>query len=194
VAEEACEPTKDFLRHIANRIIAENTAKIPLPIISDIRKALGRAEDKYKFSLFGGDPSRLLDYLNSQEFQDLVELLRAHQLEWVIIEILEALAREYSEKCPAVARRALEAAEEIKRTPSERAKKEEIDLDFVYRSLRVRGYKVEKSEEGYIIIDEPYVKARIRVVNGVIEYQICKDGRAHTVDAVVARLEKMAEI
>ncbi len=193
-AAAECRASKDFLRHIANRVIAKNTAKIPLPVVSDIRKALGRAEDKFKFSVFGGDPSRLVDYLDSSEFQDLVELLRAHQLEWVLIEILEELAREYEDSCPLVAERARSAADEIKRNPAERLKKEALDLDYIYRSLKVRGYKVEKSEEGYITLEEPGLNARIRVADGVIEYHICRQGRAHSLEAVIAKIEKILEI
>ncbi|MEB3817009.1 MAG: hypothetical protein LRS46_03610 [Desulfurococcales archaeon] len=191
---EECEPTKDFLRHIANKVIAENTAKIPLPVVGDIRKALARAEDKYKFTIFGGNPLKLLDYFDSSEFQELIEMLKSHQLEWVLVEILKRLSEDYKERCPPVARRAAELVEEIRRSPVEKARKEAMDLDFIYRSLKIRGYKVEKNEEGYIVLEEPGVKARIKVGGGVIEYNICREGRAHTLDAVIAKIEKISEI
>ena len=194
MAEGGCEPSKDFLRHIANKVISENTAKIPLPVINDIRKALGRAEDKYKFSIFGGNPLTLKDYLSSQEFQDLVELLRVHNLTWVIEKILEGLLEEYRESCPEVAEAAKRALEEIRRSPRERRDRERVDLDIMYRMLKLHGYKVERSEEGYLIVDEPGIRMRVSVANGVVEYQICKLGRAQTLEAVLAKLEKIREI
>ncbi len=194
MAEGRCEPSKDFLRHIANKVISENTAKIPLPVINDIRKALGRAEDKYKFSIFGGNPLMLKDYLSSQEFQDLVELLRVHNLTWVIEKILDGLLEEYKESCPEVAEAAKRALEEIRRSPRERRDKERVDLDIMYRMLKLHGYKVERSEEGYLIVDEPGIRVRVSVANGVVEYQICKLGRAQTLEAVLAKLEKIREI
>ena len=52
---KACNPTKDFLRHIANPIISLNTGKLALSVVDDIKKRLGRAEDKYRFSIYNGD-------------------------------------------------------------------------------------------------------------------------------------------
>ncbi|MEB3851623.1 MAG: hypothetical protein LRS49_03440 [Desulfurococcales archaeon] len=189
-----CEPSRDFLRHIANKVISENTAKIPIPIINDIRKALGRAEDKYKFSIFGGNPLRIRDYLKSQDFMDLVEQLSAHQLTWVLEKIIEALADEYSDTCPPVAEEAKRILEEIKKSPKERKDRDKMDQDIIYRTLKLHGYKVERDDSGSILIDEPGIRARIRVVNGVIEFQICRLGRASTLEALLARLEKIREL
>jgi hypothetical protein len=194
MAEAKCVAQKDFLRHIANRVISENTAKIPLPVINDIRKALGRAEDHFKFSVFGGDPARLVDFLNSQEFQDLIEMLRVHNLVWVIERILQDLMREYSESCPPVAEAAAKVLEDLRRTPKERSDKEKMDLDVIYRTLKLHGYKVERSEEGYLVVDEPGMRVRISVSGGVIEYQICRLGRAQTLEAVLSKIEKIREL
>ena len=64
----------DFLRHIVNRTLAEPGA--PRQLVDDIRRMIGKAEDKYKFNAFGGDVRKLADYLRSRDFDDLITLVR----------------------------------------------------------------------------------------------------------------------
>ena len=94
----------DFLRHIVNRILAERK-DMPRQVDSDVRKFVGRAEDKYHFSMYGGDPSRLAEYLLSPDFEDLVNLLKGAGLIEVAEEILEKTIENYKE-CPEVVRAA----------------------------------------------------------------------------------------
>ena len=70
---------KDFLRHIVNRVLA--SSKLPRQVVDDIRRMVGRAEDKYKFHAFGGDIRRLAEYLRSQEFNELIMLVKSVRVE-----------------------------------------------------------------------------------------------------------------
>ncbi|MEB3774546.1 MAG: hypothetical protein GSR86_06455 [Desulfurococcales archaeon] len=189
--ENACSPDKDFLRHIANKVLSENINKIPANIIDDIRKQLGRGEDKYKFTIFGGNPARLADYLDSEDWRDLVDLAKNLHLEWLLREILERLEEEYRSTCPMVAEKARAAAERLAEAKEEEKK---LDRDSVFRGLKYAGYKVELTKEGAIEVEEPNIKVRIEIVNNKIHYTICKEGTASTIDAIMARIEKIREI
>lgn len=59
----------DFLRHIASRVLTPNTLDVKR--LDDVRRLLAMAENKYKFSSYGGDPKRLVDYLRSPDFTEL---------------------------------------------------------------------------------------------------------------------------
>jgi hypothetical protein len=84
----------DFLRHIVNRVLAEKK-DLPRQVDSDVRKFVGRAEDKYRFSIYGGDPARLAEYLMSPDFEDLINLLKGAGLLDVVEEILKRTIEHY---------------------------------------------------------------------------------------------------
>jgi len=89
---------KDFLRHIVNRVLASPDA--PKQIVDDIRRLVGRAEDKYKFHAFGGDVRRLADYIRSREFEDLIMVAKSDRsgkgVE-ILRRILEEAKKAYSD-------------------------------------------------------------------------------------------------
>ncbi len=89
---------KDFLRHIVNRVLASPDA--PKQIVDDIRRLVGRAEDKYKFHAFGGDIRRLADYIRSREFEDLIMVAKSDRsgkgVE-ILRRILEEAKKAYSD-------------------------------------------------------------------------------------------------
>ncbi len=86
----------DFLRHIVNRVLAEKR-DVPRQVDSDVRRFVGRAEDKYRFSIYGGDPARLAEYLMSPDFEDLVNLLKGAGLVEVVEEILKRTIEHYKD-------------------------------------------------------------------------------------------------
>ncbi|MUN27970.1 hypothetical protein [Sulfuracidifex metallicus] len=63
----------DFLRHVANKIISPTN--LDAKRLDEARKLLAEAETKYKFSSYGGNPKKLIDYLQSPEFIELVMIL-----------------------------------------------------------------------------------------------------------------------
>lgn len=87
---KGCRPSRDFLRYIANRVIARYAAKLPSGVIEDIRDMLGRGEDKYRFSIYGGDPRNLVKYFESEEWRDLVEYAVNTGALGMLVDILSA--------------------------------------------------------------------------------------------------------
>ncbi|MCY0882726.1 MAG: hypothetical protein OWQ50_02725 [Acidianus infernus] len=63
----------DFLRHIANKVLTPNT--LDPKRLDEVRKLLGEAENKYNFSSYGGNPKKLVDYLLSPDFTELVFII-----------------------------------------------------------------------------------------------------------------------
>ncbi|AWR97784.1 hypothetical protein DFR86_09645 [Acidianus sulfidivorans JP7] len=59
----------DFLRHIASKVFTPNT--LDPKRLDDVRRLLAVAESKYKFSSYGGDPKKLVEYLQSPDFTEL---------------------------------------------------------------------------------------------------------------------------
>ncbi len=188
-----CRPRRDFIRHIVNHVLAEVADKIPVSVFNDIRAGFSRAEDKYRFALFGGDPRRILEFLESDDWRDLVDYAKNMNVDWVLVKILEALHEAYKTECPPVAAKARELAETLKRQKEERAK-QQISPDTVFRMLRLHGYKVERDEQGRIMIEGTNFTAEVEVVNGVIRYRICREGKATTVEGLEAKLKKISEI
>ncbi len=120
----------DFLRHIVNRVLAEHG--LARQVIEDVRKSIGYAEEKYKFSAFGGDPRRLAEYLRSRDFDDVVMLLRGAKAEEVLVKILEEVKKRYSDY-----KEVVEAAEaRLRELKAETAEKLETKLGLAYNALR----------------------------------------------------------
>lgn len=63
----------DFLRHIASRVFTPNS--LDPKRLDDVRRLLAIAETKYKFSSYGGDPKRLVEYLRSPDFTELTLII-----------------------------------------------------------------------------------------------------------------------
>ena len=191
-----CRPSKDFLRHIANRVIAEYASKIAATTLEDLRKMLSNAEDKYKFTIYGGDPARLLDYFSSEDWADLVEFSRNTHTEEMLVAILRRLADEYESTCPEVASKAREEAERIQKSgDSKKAGAPEAEsLDRIVRRLKLMGFKVDVKEDSTVVIDEGIIKVELRVREGSIRFVICREGIAKSLDGVLAKLERVREI
>ena len=85
----------DFLRHIVNRVLIEE--KLPPQIVDEIRKQVASAEDRYKFSAFGGDVAKLVDYLKSKDFDLLVSTFKAANGLKVLERILKKAKESYKE-------------------------------------------------------------------------------------------------
>ncbi|MET1128972.1 MAG: hypothetical protein ABWW70_06610 [Thermoproteota archaeon] len=66
---------KDFLRHIVNYILA--STDVPRQVAEDIKRLVGKAEDKYKFDAFSGNPQMLAAYLRSTDFDDVIAAARS---------------------------------------------------------------------------------------------------------------------
>ncbi|MEB3779477.1 MAG: hypothetical protein GSR85_04520 [Desulfurococcales archaeon] len=187
-----CNPDKDFLRHIVNKVIADNSNKIPLNIVDDIKKSISIGESKYRFSIFGGEPSRLVEYFESDEWKELVEFSKNLHVTWLLEDILSSLAETYKDSCREVAEKALEVIE--KQLKTETKIEETINPESIYRTLKYSGFKAEINSEGTITLEEPFIKVKLEVKDNKINYTICKTGKASTLDAVMAKIDKIREL
>ncbi|MDT7875403.1 MAG: hypothetical protein RXQ80_01450 [Sulfolobaceae archaeon] len=63
----------DFLRHIVTRVLTPLT--LDMKRLDEAQKLLAKAESKYNFSSYGGNPEKLADYLLSPDFVNLVFII-----------------------------------------------------------------------------------------------------------------------
>ena len=191
--EGACNVNKDPLRHIVNRVLADAASKIPTPVLEDLRKAFAKAEDKFKFTIYGGDPIKLIDYFGSDDFADLINIASSLNIEWVLKEILEAIAEEYRITCPEVARKAIETLKELEERKGS-TRKEAMSPEAVYRKLRILGYNPELLPDKSIKFDLPSLSVTVTVKDDVIHYSICRKGKVYTVEGLLTKVNKISEI
>ena len=188
----ACTPSKDFMRHIVNHVLSEVADRIPISVFNEIRNRLARAEEKYKFSLFGGSPEKLGEYLDSEDFDNLVVYARSTGAEWIIARILEELAKAYKDSCPSIAEKASEALGKLK--SEESPEKAKISSEILARALKLRGYKASINDQGVVVVNGPNFTLEAEVVDGVIRYKICKEGKLNNINKLFIKIEKMREI
>lgn len=63
----------DFLRHIVSRVLTP--VSLDTKKLDEAQKLLAKAESKYGFSSYGGDPEKLANYLLSPDFINLVLII-----------------------------------------------------------------------------------------------------------------------
>ncbi len=87
----------DFLRQIVNAKLAEAVKKNKniVLIIDEVRKLIAKAENKYHFSIYGGNPEKLVDYLDSEDFELLVNVFKSGNAVDVLIDILDETRKNY---------------------------------------------------------------------------------------------------
>ncbi len=191
---ENCRPSKDFVRHIVNHVLSSVAEKLPISVFNELRARFSRAEEKYKFSIFGGSPHNLSKYLRSEDFEALLAYARTTGSEWVLAEILENLLSSYQSSCPEVAEVAKEMLEAIKSSGPVKEKLK-ITPEILYRALKMRGYKVSLEETSNIIrLEGPNFMLEAKVVDGMIQYTLCRMGKTTSIDALNAKIEKMREL
>ncbi len=122
------EKKVDFLRHIVNRELA--SSNIPPQVIEDIKRVLGRAEDKYRFDAYGGDIRNLSKFLESRDFNDLLAVIKSSQTPAavdVMIKILEGAIQAYRdyEDLVAILSKKINELRELKHKMLEEFSKEE---------------------------------------------------------------------
>jgi len=188
-----CSARRDFLRQIVNKVVSESSGKISASVMEDFKVRFARAEDKFSFSVFGGDPRRIADFLSSEDWADIVEYAKNVNVIWLLEAILKKLAEEYKDDCPPIASKALETLDSLKGST---IAKEEPTLDSIVRKLKFYGFKVNVIKEDgreYAEIEQPLLKVKLYVSEGRINYVMCREGKVSTVDALIALMEKVRE-
>ncbi len=89
----------DFLRHIVNAKLAEYSKKrkAVVNIIDEVRKLISKAETKYGFSSFGGNPEKLADYLKSEDFELVISTFKSANALDILVDILKEVAERYKD-------------------------------------------------------------------------------------------------
>ena len=190
-----CSARRDFLRQIVNKVISESSGRISINVMEDLKVKFARAEDKFGFSVFGGDPRRVADFLSSEDWADIVEYARNVNVLWLLEAILRRLAEEYRDECSVVADKALEALDSLGK--GQVVVGEELTLDSVVRRLKFYGFKVnvvKEDEREYVEVEQPLLKVKLYVSDGRINYVMCKEGKVPTVDALIALMGKVREL
>jgi len=188
-----CSARRDFLRQIVNKVISESSGRISASVMEDLKVRFARAEDKFSFSAFGGDPRRIADFLSSEEWADIVEYAKNVNVTWLLEAILKKLAEEYKDDCPPIANKALETLNSLKGST---IAKEEPTLDSIVKKLKFHGFKVNIIKEDgreYAEIEQPLLKVKLYVSEGKINYVMCREGKVSTVDALITLMEKVRE-
>ncbi len=171
----------DFLRHIVNRVLA--SSKVSQQIIDDIKKAVGRAEDRFKFDAFSGDVKRLADYIRSRDFDDLVNILKStpEGLD-VLRRILEEAKKAYSdipEVVEAIEQRLKELGEPIKGEI-----RREHPIRRLAEKLQEKGFRIIRVNEKEALIEVSKDAMRIRILGArVKDSKIIADIEVHGLSA-----------
>mgnify|MGYP000445086959 CR=1 FL=1 len=88
----------DFLRHIVNTKLSEysKTRKHLIPVLDEVRRLISNAEDQYSFSIYGGKLENLAKYLNSSDFDLVINILKSANALDIIEDILGTIIEKYS--------------------------------------------------------------------------------------------------
>ncbi len=138
ISQQTCKARKDFLRHIVNPHISEALLAVDngnavnnikgdeakevnqkiISVLTEIKTQLGAAEAKSDFSIYGGNPLILTEYLRGAQWKGLLtsafEELKTYPEAWnfvesVIRQIMMDLSDSYRDSCAEVSK----AAEEV---------------------------------------------------------------------------------
>ncbi len=164
-----------------NRVLA--SSKVSQQIIDDIKKAVGRAEDRFKFDAFSGDVKRLADYIRSRDFDDLVNILKStpEGLD-VLRRILEEAKKAYSdipEVVEAIEQRLKELGEPIKGEI-----RREHPIRRLAEKLQEKGFRIIRVNEKEALIEVSKDAMRIRILGArVKDSKIIADIEVHGLSA-----------
>jgi len=89
----------DFLRNIVNPKLSKyvKTSGEIAKYVEEIRKRILETENKYGFSIYGGDPEKLKDYLLSEDFKLIMKLFKSANSLSILEEILVEAKNRYSD-------------------------------------------------------------------------------------------------
>lgn len=90
-------PRYDFLRHIVNTKLSEysKTRRHLIPVLDEVRKLIANAEDQYGFSIYGGKLENLAKYINSSDFDLVINILKSANALDIVEDILNTIIEKY---------------------------------------------------------------------------------------------------
>ncbi len=152
---------KDFLRHIVNTKISyySRIRRPILGVLDEARKLIASAENKYNFSVYGGDPVNLAKYIMSSDFDLVVSLLKSANALDVLVDILKTTRDTYSdipEVVEAIEERLSSLEREVTRVSEKQVVREAIEEKIAGLKTSVVGDRVVVEDEGFraeVIVD-----------------------------------------
>lgn len=188
-----CHPKKDFMRHIFNIIAAEGSEVLPLKTVEMLKEKMARAEDKFKFSIYGGNPARLVEFLSSEDWADIVRFAKSAQALSLLERALTELAESYRDGCPDVAAKAQEALASL----AKGVEQPRETIQTVLAKLKLHGFKAELVGEGekeHIVVKEPLSTMEIKITEEGLTFTYHRQGKAKSTEEIITFLRKMREI
>lgn len=88
---------KDFVRHIVNAVLAEEGNNLSPRIIQEISGLFAHYEEKYRFSIYGGDIVNLAKFFSSSDFKEVVSIFRSNNVIHLLEKILAKSLEEYGD-------------------------------------------------------------------------------------------------
>ena len=152
---------KDFLRHIVNTKISyySRIRRPILGVLDEARKLIASAENKYNFSVYGGDPVNLAKYIMSSDFDLVVSLLKSANALDVLVDILKTTRDTYSdipEVVEAIEERLSSLEREVTRVSEKQVVREAIEEKIAGLKTSVVGDRVVVEDKGFraeVIVD-----------------------------------------
>ncbi len=191
---------RDFLRHIVNPLVAEYAGGKKLRAIEDIKKLIAEGELRYGFSAYGGSLDGLKKYIESKDFDLVIDLLKNNNALDLLLRILEEAKKTYSGH-PGLVSAIDKRIEEIRRGISQVDRGRAV-RDAVEQSLSgIPGLSVTSQGDRVIVDIRGIGKASIKIndkytLSLSIQLERSFDNYEEAVEALkslVSALEKIAK-
>lgn len=194
----------DFLRHIVNPIVdkyVELGALKPRDAI-EIKKFVFAAEEKYKFSTYGGNPANLVLFLKSSEFKDLVNMFESLGARTALIEVLNELMESYADMSELV-----NLVKQVINSLEKRGNARDVHVTRTHYKLVVDLKRVEEKLRerlgADVVTGEKQVYASLNRVAELkisdlkqhikLELKVRKDTNEHVIKALLREVVKIVE-
>ena len=197
----------DFLRHIFNPIIDKyvRSGKLSSKEAIEAKKMVYQAEEKFKFSAYGGNPANLVYYFKSDDFSSLIKLLSSSSAGDILIEVLEETKSSYSEikelnevidnLIRAISKPTVNKRFKDGEKPPQSPSGGDLNLDlvssltsFVEEKL---GFKPVTTERGFLVKFNNIVELKINVLKRSTKIELKIKNIPNKQDLLITYLEKV---
>ncbi len=156
---------RDFLRHIINPKLSQygRRKRYLIGVLDEVRKLIASAEDRYGFSVYGGNPVNLVKYFNSSDFDLVVSVLKSANALDILEDILKEVIKTYSD-LPEVVQAASKKLHDIERgivsTSEVKIIVENIEKKLASSKVSIIDDRVEVEYDGFkaylVLIEDRY--------------------------------------
>lgn len=186
----------DFLRHIVNAKLAEYSKKrkAVVNIIDEVRKLISKAETKYGFSSFGGNPEKLANYLKSEDFELVISTFKSVNAIDILIDILREVAKRYKD-LPRVKETIEELISRLEGVKIQTRDRKEPDIVKKIKKALPDADITETKEEINVSIKDKGV-LRIKQLDGTYELngELKVSAKAKSIEDLIEYIKKLFSI